>query len=84
MDDGDGLNMLAKDIISLGTNETMSNGNVIDACIGTTTARACLESQRWQAQNIYYPSKNPGIEGWAESTLQSIHDTIEAKFWNQW
>ena len=58
------------------------NGNVSAACIGTTTARACLESGRWHAYDIYYPKTNPGMSGWADSIITSIGDTFEKKFWS--
>ena len=58
------------------------NGTVCAACIGTTTARACLESGRWHAHDIYYPKQNPGMTGWADSIITSIGDTLEKKFWS--
>jgi len=61
--------------------QTAGNGNVVAACIGTTTARACLESRRWEARNIYYPKENPGMDGWADSTAQALGDAMERKFW---
>lgn len=58
------------------------NGNVIAACIGTTSARACLESGRWHANDIYYPKENPGVESWAATTSQAAGDVMERKFWS--
>lgn len=58
------------------------NGNVIAVCIGSTTARRCLESGRWQAMDIYYPKKDPGIEGWADCCLQAAGDVMENSFWS--
>ena len=57
------------------------NGNVLAACIGTTSARACLESGRWHATDIYYPKEDPGVESWAQSAAQAVADTLERKFW---
>lgn len=57
------------------------NGNVLAACIGTTSARACLESGRWHATDIYYPKEDPGVESWAQSAAQAMADTLERKFW---
>lgn len=48
------------------------NGNVLAVCIGQTTATACQESKRWSPSEIFYPIKNPGIEGWAESCISAI------------
>jgi len=61
--------------------QTAGNGDVLAACIGTTTAKACLESRRWESRKIYYPKENPGMEGWAESTGQALGDAMERKFW---
>ena len=58
------------------------NGNVVAACIGTTSARACLESGRWHAMDIYYPKENPGVESWAASIAQATGDIMEKKFWS--
>ncbi|CAB9513087.1 Uroporphyrinogen-III Synthase [Seminavis robusta] len=59
------------------------NGNVLAACIGTTSARACLESGRWHAADIYYPKVDPGVENWAWSTAQAVGDVVERKFWEE-
>mmetsp|Transcript_26013 Transcript_26013/g.51848 ORF Transcript_26013/g.51848 Transcript_26013/m.51848 type:complete len:353 (-) Transcript_26013:45-1103(-) len=58
-----------------------NNGKVLAACIGTTTARAVLESGRWEPMDIYYPKNNPGMESWAESTGQALGDVHERSFW---
>ena len=57
------------------------NGDVIAVCIGTTTAKRCLESGRWIANNIYYPKTNPGVEGWADSCYTASGDVMERDFW---
>jgi uroporphyrinogen-III synthase len=59
-----------------------SNGNAIAVCIGTTTAKRCLESGRWLAQDIYYPVKNPGLEGWVDSCFTAFGDVMERSFWS--
>lgn len=59
-----------------------SNGNAIAVCIGTTTAKRCLESGRWHAQDIYYPVKNPGLEGWVDSCFTAFGDVMERSFWS--
>lgn len=58
------------------------NGNVLAACIGTTSARAVLESGRWNAMDIYYPKENPGVDSWADSIVQACGDVLERKFWS--
>ncbi len=58
------------------------NGNTIAVCIGSTTAKRCLESGRWQAMDIYYPKKDPGIQGWADCCLQAAGDVMENSFWS--
>lgn len=58
-----------------------SQGNVVAVCIGTTTARRCLESGRWLANDIYYPARNPGLEGWTESCYTASGDVMERDFW---
>lgn len=58
-----------------------SNGNVVAVCIGSTTARRCLESGRWQANDIYYPSRDPGLNGWVESCYSATGDVMERDFW---
>ena len=57
------------------------NGDVIAVCIGTTTAKRCLESGRWIASDIYYPKANPGVEGWADSCYSASGDIMEREFW---
>eukprot|EP00978_Attheya_sp_CCMP212_P018630 scaffold51332_cov44-Attheya_sp.AAC.2 len=56
------------------------NGGVLAACIGTTTAKACLESKRWANRNIYYPKEDPGMQSWADFTLQACGDVMERAF----
>lgn len=58
-----------------------SNGNAVAVCIGSTTARRCLESGRWQANDIYYPSRNPGLDGWTNSCYNASGDVMERDFW---
>lgn len=58
------------------------NGNVLAACIGTTSARAVLESGRWNAMDIYYPKENPGLDSWTDSIVQACGDVLEKKFWS--
>jgi len=57
------------------------NGNVIAVCIGKTTASACLQSKRWVSNDIYYPSKNPGMKGWVDSCVNASGDVMEKAFW---
>lgn len=59
----------------------MCNGNAVAVCIGTTTAKRCLESGRWMANDIYYPAKNPGLEGWVDSCFTAAGDVMERDFW---
>jgi len=56
------------------------NGNVKAVCIGSTTAKRCIESGRWHAVDIY--KTNPGIHGWADSCLQAAGDVMENSFWS--
>ena len=58
------------------------NGNSVAVCIGSTTARRCLESGRWHELDIYYPKTNPGLKGWADCALQAAGDTVERSFWS--
>ncbi len=58
-----------------------SNGNAVAVCIGGTTARRCLESGRWQANDIYYPSRDPGLNGWVDSCYSAAGDVMERDFW---
>ena len=60
-----------------------SNGNTVAVCIGTTTARRCLESGRWLSNDIYYPAKNPGLEGWTDSCFSASGDVMERDFFGQ-
>lgn len=59
-----------------------SNGNAVAVCIGSTTAKRCLATGRWQANDIYYPKNDPGIKGWADSALQAAGDIMENAFWS--
>ena len=61
---------------------TDSNGNVVAACIGSETARVCLETGRWPAETIYYPKGDDNVQGWADSTVQAAADLIEQRFWS--
>ena len=57
------------------------NGNVVAACIGSETARVCLETGRWQAHNIYYPKGDDNLQGWVDCTAQAAADLLEKQFW---
>jgi uroporphyrinogen-III synthase len=48
-----------------------SNGDhsVLAACIGETSAKACLE-QGWSEASIFYPDK-PGMEGWVQAVADA-------------
>lgn len=59
------------------------NGNVVAVCIGTTTAKRVLDSGRWHPSDIYYPSVDPGMDGWAASCFMACSDVMEKKFWSQ-
>lgn len=58
-----------------------SNGNVVAVCIGSTTAKECLNSGRWHANDIYYPKISPGMEGWVDSCFSAAGDVMERSFW---
>ena len=58
------------------------NGFAVAVCIGSTTAKRCLETGRWHATEIYYPKTNPGIEGWADCCLTAAGDIMENSFWS--
>ena len=58
------------------------NGNVVAACIGSETARVCLETGRWNSYNIYYPKGDDNMQGWVDSTAQAAADLIEQRFWS--
>jgi uroporphyrinogen-III synthase len=57
------------------------NGNVVAVCIGSTTAKRVLETGRWHASDIYYPSVDPGMDGWAASCFMACSDVMEKQFW---
>ena len=57
------------------------NGNGIAACIGETKAKACLESGRWNKNDVYYPETNLGFNGWADSTAICLGDILKRQFW---
>lgn len=62
----------------------LTNGDVMAACMGTETARVCLESGRWESRNIYYPKgQKDSVEGWAASAVQAVGDLNEKKFWGE-
>jgi hypothetical protein len=62
----------------------LANGDVMAACIGTETARVCLESGRWESRNIYYPKgQKDSVEGWAASAVQAVGDLNERRFWGE-
>ena len=57
------------------------NGNVIAACIGKKKAKACLESGRWNENDVYYSETKPGLNGWADSTAICLGDILKRQFW---
>jgi hypothetical protein len=74
--------------VSLGTTDSTDdekratgNGDVMAACIGKDTASTCLESGRWESNNIYYPKHGDDMQGWADSAVQAVADLAEKKFW---
>jgi hypothetical protein len=60
---------------------SMGNGDVMAACIGIDTAKICLESGRWESDNIYYPRLGDDMQGWADSAVQAVSDLAERNFW---
>jgi hypothetical protein len=59
-----------------------TNGDVVAVCLSKDTANACLQSERWESRNIYYPKGvNTEIEPWADSCVQALGDVMERKFW---
>lgn len=59
-----------------------NRGNVpMVACIGSETARVCLETGRWEAYKIYYPKGDDDVQGWADSGAQAAADVLEEQFW---
>lgn len=59
----------------------LGNGNVVAACIGSETARVCLETGRWDSYSIYYPKGEDDLEGWAGAAAQASADLMEKRFW---
>jgi uroporphyrinogen-III synthase len=53
---------------------TGDNKEVIAACIGETSAKAC-RGHEWKETNIFYPD-SPGLEGWVD-TIQEAMDDIK-------
>lgn len=53
---------------------TNNNKEVLAACIGETSAKACRE-HKWPEERIFYPEK-PGIPGWAASVKEAL-ETIQ-------
>lgn len=49
---------------------TNDNKDVLAACIGETSAKACREHE-WPEEGIFYPEK-PGILGWANSVKEAL------------
>ncbi|KAL3802550.1 hypothetical protein ACHAWO_002956 [Cyclotella atomus] len=43
----------------------------IAACIGETSATACIKNE-WEESNIFYPEK-PGVDGWASAVVKAIY-----------
>jgi len=56
-----------------------SNGNVVAACIGSTSAKAVLDSGRWSSKDLYYPKENPGVESWVASIALAMGDVMKRK-----
>jgi len=53
---------------------TNDNKDILAACIGETSAKACREKQ-WPESRIFFPEK-PGIPGWASSVKEAL-ETIQ-------
>lgn len=49
---------------------TDSRRDVLAACIGETSAKACRK-EGWKEEQIFYPDK-PGIEGWVEAVQDAV------------
>jgi len=47
------------------------NKHVFAACIGQTSANACIELG-WDESNIFHP-ESPGIDGWVDAIKQAVH-----------
>ena len=59
-----------------------TNGDVIAVCLSKDTASTCLQSERWQSGNIYYPQgENTEIGLWVDSCVQALGDVAERRFW---
>lgn len=60
-----------------------TNGDVVAVCVSKDTASACLQSERWESRNIYYPQgdKNTEMGLWVDSCVQALGDVMERKFW---
>ncbi|GAX15503.1 uroporphyrinogen-III synthase [Fistulifera solaris] len=48
---------------------TENNHQVLAACIGETSAKACRE-RGWNEEHIFYPDK-PGMEGWVDAVAEA-------------
>jgi len=53
---------------------TQGNRDLVAACPLTETARECLNSGRWMANNIYYPKDGQAVELKTESLEESYQD----------
>mmetsp|Transcript_21920 Transcript_21920/g.30516 ORF Transcript_21920/g.30516 Transcript_21920/m.30516 type:complete len:311 (-) Transcript_21920:1109-2041(-) len=51
-----------------------SNKDVIAACIGETSYKACIENNLTES-NIFYPEK-PGVPGWAEAVADAVESIV--------
>lgn len=50
---------------------TENNKSVLAACIGSTSAKACLELG-WDHEDVFYSSGSPGIDGWVDSVRDAV------------
>jgi uroporphyrinogen-III synthase len=55
---------------------TGDNKDVMAACIGETSAKAC-RGHSWSESQIFFP-ESPGLEGWSNSIAESIKDLQNA------
>jgi uroporphyrinogen-III synthase len=51
---------------------TEDNNEVIAACIGETSAKAC-RGHEWKESNIFYPD-SPGLEAWVDTIQEAVDD----------
>lgn len=58
-------------------NNSNSENNVLAACIGETSAKACRE-RGWKEEHIFYPEK-PGMAGWVEAVADAAASLTATK-----